>query len=302
MVNSYYSSEFLKMKNPKNARALCCARVLRKIDESLMDEYSYEDFDDIVPSQALVPSQVSHKHNVDDSDDQQPAKRAKTSHEDEAPLDQPDTQLTQFPSDVRKIPGPAGSLPPIHATSAQSFPSKAVVLSSQIAPQDGLFIQSKFHKKAGNGSVGVHDEYASDFTRGPWLVMLQNSELPPFGMSLHALYTSQIYFNSFTHQQKGAAPTLLQYNIGYILDNRRVKKIPRLVALVKAVVPTDADFKVTLRDPTGEIDGALQRKASELHPSIVSGAVVVLEQVCTLASNEGKEGNRNNTIEENREN
>ena len=54
------------------------------------------------------------------------------------------------------------------------------------------------------------------------------------------------------------------------------------MALVKAVVPTDADFKVTLRDPTGEIDGALQRKAIELHPSIVSGAVIVLEQVCSF--------------------
>jgi hypothetical protein len=66
------------------------------------------------------------------------------------------------------------------------------------------------------------------------------------------------------------------------LENKRAKKIPRLVALVKAVVPTDADLKVTLRDPTGEIDGALQRKAIELHPSIISGAVIVLEQVCVL--------------------
>jgi Homologous recombination OB-fold protein len=39
------------------------------------------------------------------------------------------------------------------------------------------------------------------------------------------------------------------------------------------------DFRVTLRDPTGEIDGAIQRKAIEMHPSIACGAVVVLEEV-----------------------
>jgi len=80
----------------------------------------------------------------------------------------------------------------------------------------------------------------------------------------------------------GNAPDLLKYNIGYILGNGKTKKIPRIVALVKRVLPTDADLKITLRDPTGEMEGALHRRAIESHPSIVSGAVIVLEQVFTI--------------------
>lgn len=71
----------------------------------------------------------------------------------------------------------------------------------------------------------------------------------------------------------------MKYNINLILNSSRTRKVPRIIALVKAIVPSEPDFKVTLRDPTGEIEGALQKKAVELHPGIVSGCVVVLEQV-----------------------
>lgn len=54
------------------------------------------------------------------------------------------------------------------------------------------------------------------------------------------------------------------------------------MVLVKTVIPTEADLRITLRDPTGEMEGALHRKAIESHPSIISGAVIVLEQVFYL--------------------
>lgn len=154
-----------------------------------MDEYTYEDFDDIVPSQDLVPAHSTHKHNLDDTDIAQPSKRVKTTPGDEDPSDNPpDTQLTQLPDVLRKIPGPAGTLPPMHTTSIPS-PSKAVVLSQTGNPEhNGVLMQSKLFKKARNGHAnGTQDEYIRDFTRGTWLVMLQNSELPPFGMS-HFLF------------------------------------------------------------------------------------------------------------------
>ena len=160
-----------------------------------MDEYTYEDCDDIVPSQDLVPSHNNHSNTTDDLDITHPAKRVKTTHEENDPLNQSDTQLSQLPDGVRKIPGPAGSLPPIHPTSVQSFPAKAVVLASQTeenSQEDGLLMQSKIHKKAPsvNSSGGIQqDEYTMDFIRGPWLVMLQNSELPPFGMHIHTSHT-----------------------------------------------------------------------------------------------------------------
>lgn len=53
--------------------------------------------------------------------------------------------------------------------------------------------------------------------------------------------------------------------------------------LVTALLPTDADFKVTMRDPTGEIKGTLQRKALDSNPLIAVGSVVVLNKVFALS-------------------
>jgi hypothetical protein len=151
-----------------------------------MEEYTY-DFDDIVPSQDLV-SHTSHQPHTNAATDDaniQPSKRVKLTHEEEKdpPPNPPDTQLTQLDGG-RKIPGPAGTLPPIHPTT-QPFPSKALVLSSQadlgLQQPDALLLQSKLRKKSVLGHGGMQDEYATDFMRGPWLVMLQHSELPPFG-------------------------------------------------------------------------------------------------------------------------
>ncbi len=72
-------------------------------------------------------------------------------------------------------------------------------------------------------------------------------------------------------------------------SGRATMKVPSLVALIKAVVPTDSDFRITLRDPTGEIDGALQRKAMEAYPGLVCGSVVVLEQVTLSIESLGEE-------------
>jgi hypothetical protein len=159
-----------------------------------MDE-DEADFD-IAPSQNLVPP---HTHQSYDTNLEQPTKRVKTTHRVDDP--QPDSQLSQLPDGVRKIPGPAGSLPPIHTTSAQSFPAKAVVLASQAesSQPDGLLIQSKIHKKTSSvpGNVGPQDDYISDFTRGPWLVMLQHSELPPFGMYHSTLLLKRIKWDIF---------------------------------------------------------------------------------------------------------
>jgi len=163
-----------------------------------MDEYQFEDFDD-APSRALVLSQqvdTSHGTMNDGNSEEQPSKRAKLSHgdanDDGAPSDiqsnddngvPSDTQLTQIPSDSRKIPGPAGSLPPM-AGQGSSFPSKnAVVLANKENLANGLVIQSKLQRNMGH-DVMAQDDYASDFSRGAWLVMLKHSELPPFGMLL----------------------------------------------------------------------------------------------------------------------
>lgn len=156
-----------------------------------MDEYQYEDFDD-APSQALVLSQrvdTSHNNSTTNDDNlEQPSKRPKLSHGDEN-QDQDesgyyDTQLTQ-PSDTRKkIPGPAGSLPPL-SSGQGSFPSKTAVVpaSNKENVSNGLVIQSKLQRTIHNGhDLLSQDDYGSDFTRGTWIVMLKHSELPPFGM------------------------------------------------------------------------------------------------------------------------
>ncbi len=128
-----------------------------------------------------------------DPDSTQPPKRVKFNHrnDDTTPNDNDNSpqrnsadtqssQLTQSPSDIRKIPGPAGSLPPIHPpTQPIPFPK---LTSLPQDTEDGIVIQSKLYRKNPNAVGSSRDDYNTDFSRGAWIVMLKEKELLPFGI------------------------------------------------------------------------------------------------------------------------
>jgi hypothetical protein len=81
---------------------------------------------------------------------------------------------------------------------------------------------------------------AEMFTRGPWVAALKSLGVVPFGA--------------------GKLPC----NVDYVLDRGYLQKVARLVVVVCAMAPgIDANVRLTLRDPTGTIDGMAQRRALE---------------------------------------
>jgi hypothetical protein len=98
----------------------------------------------------------------------------------------------------------------------------------------------------------------------------------------------------------------LKYNIKYILEEVRGRiarclvntwsdvmntpwvqgfrwKTPELVVLVKAVRFDSDDAKVTLRDPSGDMDGTISRQTIEEFPDLQQGAVLVLKDVACFS-------------------
>lgn len=111
-----------------------------------------------------------------------PAKRIRLSTNPNQPAtpprSPPSTQASQAPSPLRRIPGPAGTLPPLLTSEVSGQPIPLVDTSKD---EDGLLlIHSKLHKKM-SSSIDGND---SDFTRGSWVVMLKAQCLPPFGIIL----------------------------------------------------------------------------------------------------------------------
>lgn len=153
------------------------------------EELALLEFDDSVLSHP-VPHPTPTKdaftaqpqaHNEDDGP---PTKRTKTFHNGDISVDNnsqtesPNTQPS--PSPGVRIPGPAGSLP--QKMGGQSAPNKlALVVSAMDVndEQNGLVIQSKLKSTSASAP---RDDYHSDFFRGAWVVMLRDSNLPPFGM------------------------------------------------------------------------------------------------------------------------
>merc|ERR1712196_745819 len=64
-----------------------------------------------------------------------------------------------------------------------------------------------------------------------------------------------------------------------ILDGGFKKKVPSLVVLVKAFAGIDGSALITVKDPTGEMQGTLHMGALQEHPGITIGAVLVLNKV-----------------------
>jgi Homologous recombination OB-fold protein len=156
----------------------------------------------------------------------------------------------------RRIPGPAGLLPP---------------LEKGKKPPRGLFSVGRAQRSSAGGSGAGADSgrggdanaaLDADFGKGAWLAMLDAAGLPPFG--------------------DGAADSLLKYSIKYVSRYSFYKKVPQLAVLVKQVNSSEIDTTVLLKDPTGTIEGTLHHRVLERYGrDIVPGCVFLLRR-CSL--------------------
>jgi len=83
-------------------------------------------------------------------------------------------------------------------------------------------------------------------------------------------------------------PILLNYNLRHLQKHQHIKKVSKMIVLIKTIVPPEEssgpnasnNYVVSLRDPSGEMNGAIMRKSCiEAHPNLCCGCVVVLHQV-----------------------
>ena len=91
--------------------------------------------------------------------------------------------------------------------------------------------------------------------QGPWRALLAALHLPP----------------------PPAMP--LQFNIAHIIKYGYARKVPFLVAVVRACAPaTSGDVHATLADPTGSLSATVHRRAITAHPQLDTGAAVILKK------------------------
>lgn len=72
----------------------------------------------------------------------------------------------------------------------------------------------------------------------------------------------------------------LQFNIAHIVKHGYARKVPFLVAVVRAcAVASSGDAHVTLADPTGTLSATVHARALAAHPDLETGAAIILKKV-----------------------
>ncbi|KAF2071614.1 hypothetical protein CYY_007062 [Polysphondylium violaceum] len=160
------------------------------------------------------------------------------------------------------IPGPVGSLPPGLPISKAIQTIDNSNSDKETSVEESLFLRYN-NKPIDQPSYQSHELMPSsnDFISGPWLQMLKDKRLPPFSNSLNR-------------------DNLLKYNIDYVLREGYLKKVPLLVVMLKSITQSDGDYLVLVSDPSGEMEGHLQRKiVLEAYPEMSVGWILVLKYV-----------------------
>lgn len=189
-----------------------------------------------------------------------PLKRTKLSEDDamEFALGAP-FPMTPLPLGRPRIPGPAGELMLSSARKKDATGQSSTLKSSQQAAQQTL--PSPIITRGSDQAVSPTDPAQDvDFYNGPWLTMLEHLQLPPF-----------------TPAQGNALR--FKFSIEYVLQDGWRVKVPQLVVVIKSIA-TDTNASVTLKDPTGEMQGTIHASVLDIHPNLIKrGAVLFLRQV-----------------------
>jgi hypothetical protein len=167
--------------------------------------------------------------------------------------------MTPLPLGRPRIPGPAGELMLSSARKKDATGQSSTLKSSQQAAQQTL--PSPIITRGSDQAVSPTDPAQDvDFYNGPWLTMLEHLQLPPF-----------------TPAQGNALR--FKFSIEYVLQDGWRVKVPQLVVVIKSIA-TDTNASVTLKDPTGEMQGTIHASVLDIHPNLIKrGAVLFLRQV-----------------------
>lgn len=160
---------------------------------------------------------------------------------------------------VRKIPGPAGQLPPIK-NAAQLHGLVQAAKESEIAARAS---QAPVSLSRSANAQKLEDQ--ADFRNGAWMQMLCDQDMLPYGAN----------------------------KLGTSLDwVRRVgwqKGVPSIIVYVKALRLIEDDYRAVLRDPTGAFENSTVSKAVlEKFVDFSSGCVVMLKDVPVFTPSKGK--------------
>lgn len=170
--------------------------------------------------------------------------------------DDDEENLTESQSNIRKIPGPAGALPPLKQ--GEKIRNDHEINDNENKYQDPtlvLGISSQFIRTSEKKMKKVIEDEV-DFRQPSWASMLMDMDLPPFGHSK------------------------LNYSLWWVHEIGYKKKVPKLIVLVKSLKTAGDDYQCTLRDPTGEYDyNTIHRGTIEMYPNITQGCVLELKDV-----------------------
>ena len=149
----------------------------------------------------------------------------------------------------RRIPGPAGNLPAIDDLAGE------LPALSEVMRDGGDEADESAGKKKASSPLPV-----TEWETQPWLQMLQALNVDAF-----PLYPDET--------------SVLRFNLARI-QREQLTKVQYVVAMIKTITTTDVDGFITLKDPTGEMQGTVHRKVLEDYAlDMRVGSVVVLQRV-----------------------
>lgn len=160
---------------------------------------------------------------------------------------------------LRKIPGPAGHLPPLKNTTQMqelkqaAKENEALVRASQAPVQHARLIQAQ---KA---------EDQTDFRTGAWMQMLCDQDMLPYG------------------------PNKLTTSLDWIRRIGWENAVPSLIVAVKSLRAVEDDYRAVLRDPTGAMDGCtISKSVSEKFADFSIGCVLLLKDIAVYTYAKGR--------------
>eukprot|EP00727_Mastigamoeba_balamuthi_P001346 m51a1_g11208 hypothetical protein (586) ;mRNA; f:35930-38414 len=164
---------------------------------------------------------------------------------------------SKLPKPCPRPVSPAAAAP---VAAAAPLPPAPLPLPLQLQPQPLSASQAVQLPLAGAALLPRDEGGALDaggdaeFRRGPWACMLRELGVRPLG-----------------EQRLGSC-------VAYVLACGFRSKVERLVAVAGSLSFLDASVRVVLRDPSGSMQGMVQRKVLDAHPDLTAGAVVVLRK------------------------
>eukprot|EP00211_Chloroparvula_japonica_P005913 CAMPEP_0119158932 /NCGR_PEP_ID=MMETSP1310-20130426/53511_1 /TAXON_ID=464262 /ORGANISM="Genus nov. species nov., Strain RCC2339" /LENGTH=365 /DNA_ID=CAMNT_0007151561 /DNA_START=333 /DNA_END=1427 /DNA_ORIENTATION=+ len=151
----------------------------------------------------------------------------------------------------RHIPGPAGEIRVVSAAAARGNESRGDRRRMEMNPL--------LRRVQGKTKAPVDQGEDPTFRRSAWVQMLAQQGLPPF---------------------QDASTNLLDYSVKYVQLFGYHKRVPLLFVVIRDINSTDIETVITVKDPTGDMEGIVHRLVLEKYGSeLCVGAVLQLKMV-----------------------